>query len=57
MQRWSMARPVGERDAEFHLGEDLVGVCGDGWGPVSKVEGAWLSGVRLGEALVARLGD
>lgn len=55
VQRWTLAKPTGERAAEFHLSEELVGVCGDGWGPASKVEGAWLSGVRLGDALVARL--
>lgn len=55
VQRWSLAKPTGERDAPFHLGEDLVGVCGDGWGPASKVEGAWLSGVRLADALVDRV--
>ena len=32
----------------------LVGVCGDGWGPTPKVETAWLSGTRLGQALVRR---
>lgn len=50
VQRWSLARPVGERTATHHLA-DGVGVCGDGWGPVSKVEGAWLSGDDLGTAL------
>lgn len=61
VQRWSLAKPTGERGATHHLdatpGGGLLGVCGDGWGPASKVEGAWLSGTRLGEALVERLGD
>ncbi len=62
VHRWSLAKPTGERDAAYLLedggGTDvagLVGVCGDGWGPQSKVEGAWLSGRELGRALVARL--
>ncbi|WP_460810940.1 NAD(P)/FAD-dependent oxidoreductase [Nocardioides salsibiostraticola] len=55
VKRWSMARPTGERDARYLLTEDDLGVCGDGWGPQSKVEGAYLSGLALGEALVARL--
>lgn len=55
LQRWSLARPVGTREAPYALSDHLVGVCGDGWGPVSKVEGAFLSGSALGEALVARL--
>lgn len=55
VQRWSLAKPVGERTAPYLLDERLVGVCGDGWGP-PKVEGAYLSGLALGEALAGRLG-
>ncbi len=55
LQRWSVARPAGERTDTFWLGRDLVGLCGDGWGPVSRVEGAFLSGRALGEALADRL--
>lgn len=55
VHRWSQARPTGEREAPFHLSEHGLGVCGDGWGPVSKVEGAWLSGTALGEELAHRL--
>ena len=59
LHRWSLAKPTGEREAPFLLedaGADaLVGVCGDGWGPVSKVEGAWCSGRDLGRALAERL--
>ncbi len=51
VKRWSMAKPTGERDAPYLLTEAGVGVCGDGWGPVSKVEGAYLSGLALGEAI------
>jgi len=59
VHRWSLAKPSGERDHPYLLQEaagGLVAVCGDGWGPASKVEGAWLSGDRLGTALAARLG-
>ena len=52
VQRWTYAKPVGRRDALFHLGPSRVGLCGDGWG-ASKVEAAWLSGTRLGQALAA----
>ncbi|MCX6395297.1 MAG: FAD-dependent oxidoreductase [Propionibacteriales bacterium] len=56
LQRWSVARPARVRPEPFWLGEQNLGFCGDGWGPVSRVEGAFLSGLALGEALVARLG-
>ena len=55
VHRWSLARPTGEREAAYLLSSRRLGVCGDGWGPVSKVEGAWLSGTALGEALAADL--
>ncbi len=55
LHRWSMARPTGSRDEPFLLTDEGLGICGDGWGPVSKVEGAFLSGAALGDALVARL--
>jgi len=61
VKRWSLARPVGAREEPYLLaGPDdadagLLGVCGDGWGPTPKVEGAYLSGHRLGQALAARL--
>lgn len=56
-RRWSLAAPVAPDPRPFALDEELpVGVCGDGWGPKSRIEQAWLSGTRLGEALAARLG-
>lgn len=55
VQRWSLAKPSGEREERSRLGGDLVGFCGDGWGPSAKVETAWLSGRDLGRRLVARL--
>ncbi len=57
VHRWSLARPVGERPAPYLLTASGLGVCGDGWGEVSRVEGAYLSGLALGEALVARLAE
>ncbi len=54
VKRWSMARPTGERLAPYLLTESNLGVCGDGWGQQSKIEGAYLSGLALGEALVSR---
>ena len=59
IQRWTFAKPTGDRPEPFHLspaGSGLVGVCGDGWGETSKVETAYLSGAALGRALAARLG-
>lgn len=50
VQRWTYAKPVGERDGTFFLGPSGIGLCGDGWG-ASRVEAAWLSGTALGQAL------
>ena len=55
VQRWTFAQPAEGRDDTFHLTDDGVGLCGDGWAPKSKVEAAWRSGADLGDALVARL--
>jgi predicted NAD/FAD-dependent oxidoreductase len=57
VHRWTFARPTGRREEPYALvdGDRIVGVCGDGWGDTPKVESAWLSGVRLGRALAARL--
>ena len=54
VQRWSLAKPAGSRDEPYGL-VGRIGLCGDGWGR-SKVETAWLSGHRLGQALAAQLG-
>lgn len=56
VQRWSLSAPAEGREERFHLGPAGLGFCGDGWGPRSKVETAWLSGHLLGEELAARLG-
>jgi predicted NAD/FAD-dependent oxidoreductase len=49
VQRWTYAKPVGERPELFRL-EDGLGFCGDSWGS-SRVETAWRSGTLLGLAL------
>jgi renalase len=55
-RRWSLASPCAPQDRPYALDDDtLIGVCGDGWGPRSRVEQAWLSGDALGRALAARL--
>lgn len=55
IQRWSFARPTGQREAPFFLSKSGLGVCGDGWHGKSRVEGAYLSGRALGRALAERL--
>ncbi len=58
VHQWSLARPVGEREAPYALEDEpagVLGVCGDGWGASPKVETAWRSGRDLGRALVERL--
>jgi predicted NAD/FAD-dependent oxidoreductase len=37
------------------LENGLIGVCGDAWGPRSRVEQAWMSGNGLAETLLKRL--
>ena len=55
VQRWSFARPTKQRDEPYLLGDDGLGVCGDGWHGKSRVEGAFLSGRALGQAIAERL--
>ncbi|MBS42394.1 MAG: NAD/FAD-dependent oxidoreductase [Nocardioides sp.] len=55
VHRWSVARPSHTREAAYHLGDGLVGVCGDAWGGAPKVQTAYLSGLELGRRLVAEL--
>ena len=57
VHRWSLARPTGERAEPFRLTGAGIGLCGDGWGEVPKVEGAWLSGRALGHELGRALGE
>ena len=54
-QRWTFAQPPEGRDATFHLSDDGIGLCSDGWSAKSRVEAAWRSGTDLAEALLRRL--
>lgn len=56
VQRWTYSRPSTGHGRPFHLGDDLVGACGDSWGETSSIETAFLSGRALGRALVEQLG-
>ncbi|MCD5354161.1 NAD(P)/FAD-dependent oxidoreductase [Kineosporia mesophila] len=60
VHRWSFAAPVRTHLDPFRLlgpGEPaLIGVCGDAWGPRSRVEQAWMSGNGLAEQLLKQLG-
>ena len=55
VKRWSLATPTQPRAEPYLLGTDLVGVCGDGWSPRSRIEGAYGSGRALGRELARRL--
>ncbi len=55
VHRWSFARPSKQRDDPYFLGNDRLGVCGDGWHGRSRVEAAYLSGRALGRAIAERL--
>ena len=49
--RWRYAAPTADRDDTFHLGDDGIGLAGDGWGS-ARIETAWRSGTDLGRILV-----
>ena len=51
--RWRYAAPTADRDHTFHLGDDGIGLAGDGWGS-ARIETAWRSGTDLGRKLVER---
>jgi renalase len=54
VHRWTYAKPVQDGSAPFHLDDAGIGICGDAWGS-PRVETAWLSGTRLGAAVLDRL--
>lgn len=56
VHRWTFAQPASTREQPWFLGEDLVGLCGDGWSNRPRVEAAYESGRALGRELAARLG-
>ena len=51
--RWRYAAPTADRDHTFYLGDDGIGLAGDGWGS-ARIETAWRSGTDLGRILVER---
>jgi renalase len=51
--RWRFASPAQNRDDIFHLGDDGIGLAGDGWGS-PRIETAWRSGTDLARAVVER---
>ena len=55
VRRWSLAKPLASSSAPFYLGENRVGLCGDGWHGPSRIEGAYLSGLGMGHALTRLL--
>lgn len=55
MHRWTFGRPSRGRSQSFLLTERNVGICGDAWSDKPRVEGAYMSGRALGEAVAARL--
>lgn len=52
-QRWTFAKPADTHDEPYLLSAAGIGACGDSWGGHPRAEGAWISGRRLGDALVA----
>jgi renalase len=50
---WPHSAPAQTRDEPFHLGDDGIGIAGDGWGS-PRIETAWRSGHLLGRALAER---
>ena len=54
IRRWSLARPRASHVGPFYF-DGFVGICGDAWGPVSRVETAWLSGDLLGRQIAVQL--
>ena len=56
VHRWTYAQPASTREQPWHLGDDLVGRCGDGWSTRPRVEAAFESGRLLARELASRLG-
>jgi predicted NAD/FAD-dependent oxidoreductase len=56
VHRWSLASAREPHPEPFRLqAEAPIGVCGDGWGPRSRIEQAWSSGDGLAGELIKRL--
>jgi renalase len=54
VRRWSLAKPRWQMPTTYSF-DGVVGLCGDAWGGVARVETAWLSGHELGSVVAARL--
>jgi len=55
VHRWTFAKPLQGRPEDYWLHDDVpLGLAGDVWAGGPRVEAAWLSGSRLGQALGAR---
>lgn len=54
-KRWGSAEPLVSRFQPFHVGSEMVGLCGDGWSDRPRIEAAWTSGRSLGQELTDRL--
>lgn len=54
IKRWSLARPRKMLDGPFYF-DGRIGMCGDGWGSVSRIETAWSSGDLLGRRIAVAL--
>jgi predicted NAD/FAD-dependent oxidoreductase len=54
VRRWSLAKPRWQQPSAYSF-DGVVGLCGDVWGGVSRVETAWTSGNELGNVMASRL--
>jgi predicted NAD/FAD-dependent oxidoreductase len=54
VRRWSLAKPRWQQATSCSF-DGVVGLCGDVWGGVSRVETAWTSGHELGDVVAAHL--
>ena len=55
VHRWTFDKPLQGRPEDYWLHDDVpLGLAGDVWAGGPRVEAAWLSGSRLGQALGAR---
>jgi hypothetical protein len=55
--RWTYAKPLVAREESYWIDRRaMLGVAGDAWAGGPRVEAAWLSGHRLGQALAVRAG-
>jgi renalase len=54
VRRWSLAKPRRTTGTD-HAFDGVIGLCGDAWGQVSRIETAWASGAAVGRAVAAHL--